>query len=133
MDDQSPHSFPPPAYPPQMNEAERLNRLRTVTHVLYGLYALFFITGGLTVLVAIIVNYVKRADVVGTPYEAHFEWQIRTFWRCLIGGLIGGVLVIVGVGLLIWGVVGVWMLYRVIKGWLYLFDNKPILAPRAWF
>ena len=28
--------------------------------------------------------------------------------------------------------VGIWTLYRVIKGWLYLYEEKPI-EPRAWF
>ncbi|WP_153099278.1 DUF4870 family protein [Paraburkholderia hayleyella] len=133
MDDQSNRGFPPRVYSPGVNEAERLQRLRTLTHVLYGLYGLFFITGGLTVLVAIIINYVKRPDAQGTPYEAHFEWQIRTFWRCLIGFLIGGVLLIIGVGVLIMGAVSIWMLYRIIKGWFYLYDNKPIPEPGAWF
>ena len=71
--------YPPPAYQ-NSAEAERQRGLRTLTHVLYGLYAAYWLTGGITVLIAIIINYLKRGDVVGTPYEAHFEWQIRTFW-----------------------------------------------------
>jgi hypothetical protein len=79
---QSYEPYPPPLY--QGNggapDSERLRSLRTLTHVLYALYAAYWLTGGLTVLVAIIINYLKRDDVAGTPYEAHFQWQIRTFW-----------------------------------------------------
>jgi uncharacterized membrane protein len=75
---------------------------------------------------------VKRADVVGTPYEAHFEWQIRSFWLCLLGYAIGGVLLFVVIGIPVLWAVSIWMLYRIIKGWLYLYDNKPLANPRGW-
>lgn len=122
----------PVSYPGSGLSSEREQSLRTLTHVLYGLYAIHWLTGGITGLVAIIINYVKRADVVGTRYQAHFEWQIRTFWRALILYLIGFALIFVGVGFFILGLVWVWTLYRIIKGWLYLNDNKP-LDPQAWF
>jgi uncharacterized membrane protein len=114
-------------------EADRLRGLRTLTHVLYALYAVHWLTGGITGLIAVIINYVKRSDAAGTPYEAHFDWQIRTFWYGLAGYLIGLALIIVLIGVPVLWAVGIWMLYRIIKGWLYLYDNKPLLAPRAWF
>ena len=125
----------PGQFPPSYQgaaDSERLNGLRTLTHVLYALYAVHWLTGGVTGLIAIIINYVKRDDVVGTPYEAHFEWQIRTFWRALIAYVIGIALLVVGVGFLVLGAVWIWTLYRIIKGWLYLNDNKT-LDPQAWF
>jgi uncharacterized membrane protein len=123
--------YPPPVYQDSA-EADRLRGLRTLTHVLYGLYAAYWLTGGLTVLVAIIINYLKRGDVAGTPYAAHFEWQIRTFWWAVLGHVIGVALLWVLIGIPILFVVGIWTLYRVIKGWLFLFENKT-LQPRAWF
>jgi uncharacterized membrane protein len=101
--------------------------------VLYALYAVHWLTGGLTILVAIIINYVKRSDAAGTPYEAHFEWQIRTFWIGLLGYAIGGLLLFVVIGVAVLWAVSIWMLYRIIKGWLYLYDNKPLANPRSWF
>ncbi len=82
--EQSQGNYPPPVYRNAI-EPERERSLRTLTHVLYALYAVHWLTGGLTILIAIIINYVKRPDVVGTPYEAHFEWQIRSFWMALAG------------------------------------------------
>ncbi|MXN78278.1 hypothetical protein GR157_26475 [Burkholderia sp. 4701] len=113
-------------------DSERLSGLRTLTHVLYGLYALHWLTGGITGLIAIIINYVKRGDVAGTPYADHFEWQIRTFWRALIAYVIGIALAFVFVGFVVMFATWVWTLYRIIKGWLYLNDNKA-LDPQAWF
>ncbi|WP_025601889.1 DUF4870 family protein [Burkholderia sp. WSM2230] len=130
--EQSHGSYPPPAYRHAM-EPERERSLRTLTHVLYALYAVHWLTGGLTIIVAIIINYVKRGDAAGTPYEQHFEWQIRTFWIGLVGYAIGGLLVFVVIGIALLWAVSIWMLYRIIKGWLYLYDNKPLVNPRAWF
>ncbi|KVA72219.1 DUF4870 family protein [Burkholderia ubonensis] len=126
----TPSQFPPSV--PGSAESERLNGLRTLTHVLYGLYAVHWLTGGVTGLIAIIINYVKRSDTAGTPYADHFEWQIRTFWRALIAYVIGFALLFVGIGFLVLGAVWIWTLYRIIKGWLYLNDNKA-LDPQAWF
>jgi uncharacterized membrane protein len=130
--EQSQGAYPPPSYRNNL-ESERERGLRTLTHVLYALYAIHWFTGGISLLVAIIINYVKRDDVAGTPYEAHFQWQIRTFWWSMLGYLIGAALLIVMIGIPILSVVGIWVLYRIIKGWLYLYDNKPLLNPRAWF
>jgi len=123
-------------YPPPYRHAledERLRSLRTLTHVLYALYAVYWLTGGISVLIAIIVNYLKRDDAAGTPYEAHFRWQIRTFWLGLAGHLVGVALIIVWIGIPILWAVAIWTLYRIIKGWLFLYDNKPLANPRGWF
>ncbi|CAG4908036.1 DUF4870 family protein [Paraburkholderia gardini] len=130
--EQSQGGYPPPSYQ-STTEIDRQRSLRTLTHILYGLYAIYWLTGGLTALVAIIINYVKRPDVAGTPFEAHFNWQIRTFWWGLLGHVIGIALFIVLIGVPILWAVAIWMLYRIIKGWLYLYDNKPLMNPRAWF
>jgi uncharacterized membrane protein len=121
-------------YPPvvQQSDPEQLRNLRTFTHVLYALYAVYWLSGGLTGLVAIILNYIKRSDAAGTPYEDHFTWQIRTFWWAVLGHLIGFVTLWIGIGFVILGAVGIWTLYRIIKGWLFLYEGKPI-DPRAWF
>lgn len=126
----TPGGYPPPSFR-NPAEADRERGLRTLTHVLYALYAVYWLTGGISVLVAVIVNYVKRADVAGTPYEVHFTWQIRTFWFALAGHLIGVALFLAVIGIPILWAVAIWTLYRIIKGWLYLYDGKP-LNPRGW-
>ncbi len=106
--------------------AEELAGLKNVTMVVYVLQALGYMTGGFTALVAVIVNYVKRDDVAGTIYQSHFDWQIRTFWWGLVWGLVGGALVFVLVGFAIWFAAWVWMIYRVVKGWLRLTEGQPV-------
>jgi len=111
------------------DDAERLAGLRRLTHILYALYAIFWLTGGITALIDIIVGYVKRDDVRGTLYESHFRWQIRSFWWCVLWGVIGVLLIPVAfIGFAVLWALGIWMLYRIVKGWLYLNDSKPMYA-----
>ncbi|VVE53877.1 membrane protein [Pandoraea terrae] len=114
--------------PPAPSEQER--SLRKLTHVLYALYALSWLMG-VTAIVAIIINYVKRDDAQGTLYASHFTWQIRTFWWSVAWGALGWALMFVLVGVVVLWALCIWTLYRIVKGWLYLNDNKPMYVSPA--
>jgi uncharacterized membrane protein len=105
--------------------AEKLQSLKTLATVVYGLYAASFFVG-ITAIVAIIVNYVKRDDARGTWLESHFRWQIRTFWFGLLWGVLGALTFIIAIGWVVLAVDGIWIIYRLVKGWLNLNDNKPM-------
>ena len=106
--------------------SEQLASLKSITQVVYALQALSFMFG-ITALVGLIINYVKREDVAGTVYESQFNWQISTFWWGLLWGVLGFILIIaLGLGLLILFVAWVWAIYRVVKGWLKLTEGKPV-------
>jgi len=106
---------------------EELAALKTIAQVVYILQALSFMFG-VTALVGLIINYVKREDAVGTVYQSHFDWQIRTFWWGLLWGVLGCLLIIaLGLGFLMLFVAWVWAIYRVVKGWLKLIEGKPVL------
>jgi uncharacterized membrane protein len=96
---------------------------KNITHVIYGLYAASLISG-ITSIVAIVLNYVKRDDVVGTVYESHFRWQIRTFWFSVLWGVVGWITVWILIGFGVWIAAGIWFIYRIAKGWLRLSEGK---------
>ena len=117
--------------------------LITLTHMVYALHAFSAITGlttaafivtafltGWPSIIAVIINYVKRSDVRGTFLDSHFSWQIRTFWWALLWFLLGGLLIVtligavLGVPLML--VTGVWVVYRIARGWLALLSRKPL-------
>ena len=117
--------------------------LVTLTHVIYALHAFSVLTGIITSalivtafllgwpsIIAVILNYVKRSDVRGTWLDSHFSWQIRTFWFALLWVVIGGVLfaTVVGipVAIVLWIGTGIWVLYRVIRGWLALVSARAL-------
>jgi len=115
------------------------------TQVIYGLHAFSLLTGivgvatvvgafltGWPSIIAVILNYVKRSEVRGTWLESHFRWQIRTFWFGLLWVSLCVVFVVAtfGIGLLVaWlpiGFVGLWFIYRIVRGWMALSERKPM-------
>jgi uncharacterized membrane protein len=124
--------------PPQVDES-----LLTYTHVIYALHALAVLiglttwhtvvgsfVGGLPSIVAVIMNYARRSATVGTFLESHFRWQIRTFWYALLWALLSWLLIlsILGIllGLLGLGALAIWIIYRVLRGWLALKDKRAM-------
>lgn len=121
--------------------------LVTIITVTYALHALGLAIGafgtasvvgaflfGWPSIIAVIINYVKRDEARGTWLESHFTWQIRTFWLALLWalviGAVGAVLAIVLVGFAIWIVgffaLGLWAIYRIIRGWMALRDRRAV-------
>lgn len=101
--------------------------LKTITTAVYALQAVGFFVG-LTWIVAVVLNYVKRDEVRGTWLESHFDWQIRTFWWGLLWAVVGVILTLVVVGIAVLFADAVWIIYRIVKGWLSLAENKPLPA-----
>jgi len=104
---------------------EKLASLKTLTTVIYALYALSMFAG-ISAVVAIVLNYIKVDDARGTWLESHFSWQIRTFWWSVLWAVVGGLTWIILIGWVVWGVAYVWFIYRIAKGWLNLNDGKPM-------
>jgi uncharacterized membrane protein len=108
-----------------MEDAQKPNSLKTVVTVVYALQAAgFFI--GITWIVAVVLDYVKKDDAKGTWLESHFRWQIRTFWFGLLWGVLGAILLLVLVGYFVLLADAIWIIYRIVKGWLNLSENKPL-------
>jgi uncharacterized membrane protein len=119
------------------------DNLVTLSHVIYGLHALTVVTGMLTPafivtafvsgwpsLIAVILSYVKRGEARGTFLESHFRWQIRTFWFALLWVLLALFLAFTLIGIplaiVMAGVAGLWVIYRVVRGWLNLNDRRAM-------
>ncbi len=117
------------------------------THVIYGLHALAVLIGvtsaativgafvfSVPSVIAVILSYVKRGEAAGSFLESHYRWLIRTFWFAVLWGMIAGFLtlflLVTIVGVIIFWLpllaVGVWLVYRVVRGWLALKDAKPL-------
>jgi uncharacterized membrane protein len=114
----------------------RDDSLRTIGHISYALHAIVAVgavlpgaqPGILLLLVAFILDLVKKDDARGTWQESHFKWRIRSV-------LWAGVLYVVTIplwfllvvpGWIAWGIISIWFLYRVIRGWLALNDRRAM-------
>ena len=105
---------------------EKMKSLTSLTQLVYILYALSYFTG-VTAIVGIIINYVKKDDVDGTWLASHFDWQIRTFWYGMLWAVIGTATIVILVGFAILFANFCWIIYRIVKGWLNLNENKPMM------
>jgi len=108
-----------------VNDDAQIRSLKSLTQVVYVLYALSYFTG-ITAIVGIIINYVKKEEVAGTWLESHFRWQIRTFWFGMLWAVIGAATILIVIGMAILFANFCWIIYRIVKGWLNLNDNKPM-------
>ena len=121
--------------------------LVSYTHWMYALHTLSALIGmfsaafiatafvfGLPSIIAVVMNYMRRGDACGTYLESHFSWQLRTFWYAALWiavvFLLSLPLFFVLVGFLTFPVgvfvVGIWVIYRVARGWLKLRDGQAI-------
>ena len=105
---------------------DREQNLKTVATVVYALQAAGFFLGGITWIVAVIIDYVKRDDAVGTWLASHYRWQIRTFWFGLLWGVIGGILCLIVIGFAVLAADAIWIIYRIVKGWLRLSERREV-------
>jgi uncharacterized membrane protein len=117
-------------------DAQRDQSLRTVGHLSYALHLIVaigavlpsFQPSVLLLVAAFIIDLVKRGDAYGTWHESHFSWRIRSVvWA--------GVLYVLTLplwfffllpGWIAWGLISLWFVYRVARGWLSLNDRKPM-------
>ena len=114
-----------------------------LTNIIYALHALsvimgligsaFVITAFLTgwpSIIAIIINYTKRNAVRDTYLDSHFNWQIRTFWFAFLWMIFAVLLFITVLGIALSYIItvgaGIWISYRIIRGWLALNEGRPM-------
>lgn len=91
---------------------------------------------GIVGIIAIILAYVKRGEAAGTWLASHYRWLIRTFWFSLLWGIVGGIIfvllaiIVIGliIGYVIWVVTTIWVLYRLVRGYVLFKDSQPIPA-----
>ena len=115
---------------------ERTRSLKTVGHISYLLHTIVAVGAVLPgvqasvvlLILAFVIDLVKKDDAQGTWQESHFRWRIRTvLWA---GGLYLVTsplwLLLVLPGWIAWGVISIWFLYRVIRGWVNLNANAPM-------
>ncbi|MCR5866752.1 MAG: DUF4870 family protein [Aquincola tertiaricarbonis] len=119
-----------------MPDLQRERSLRNIGHISYALHAIVAVGAVLpafqpTVLLlvaAFILDLVKRNDADGTWQESHFRWRIRSvLWAAGLYLVTAPLWLLFFVpGWIAWGLISIWFLYRVIRGWLALADGRPM-------
>lgn len=111
--------------PPASLSSSNSQDLKNLAQLVYILQA-FSLVLGITAVIGLFINYIKKDEVKGTYLESHFSWQIKSFWYGLLGIMLGYLLTIVLIGFVILAVTILWYIYRMVKGCLALNDGKVI-------
>ena len=116
--------------------SQRDDSLRTIGHISYALHAIVAVgavlpgaqPGVLLLVVAFILDLVKKDDARGTWQESHFRWRIRSvLWAGVLYLVTFPLFLLFYVpGAIAWGLISIWFLYRVVRGWLALNDRRPM-------
>ncbi|MBX3611734.1 MAG: hypothetical protein KF871_17705 [Hydrogenophaga sp.] len=79
-------------------------------------------------IVALVIDLVKRGDAEGTWQASHFSWRIRTVIWAAILYLVTAPLwfLLVLPGWIAWGLISIWFLYRIVRGMVSMNDNRPM-------
>ena len=85
---------------------------------------------GLIGLIGLIIAYVRSGEAAGTWLQSHYRWLIRTFWFSVLWNIVGWLAAVTLIGIpiaiAIWIATTIWVLYRLIRGYLVFKDSKPI-------
>ncbi len=101
-----------------------------IAHILYVMHAISPFTLWTLSLLAVIVGALSRDSVRGTWVETHYSWLLSTFlWGILWAVILTVIFIVTVIGIFFlwvpWGILTIWYLYRVIRGWLRLNNGKP--------
>ncbi|MEO6291612.1 MAG: hypothetical protein ABIO88_03225 [Burkholderiaceae bacterium] len=114
-------------------KAEQLKTIGWVSYVLHLIVAVAAVVPGANVgiallIVALVIDLVKKGDATGTWQESHFSWRIRSvIWA--------GILYVVTIplwflfvlpGWLAWGIISIWFLYRIVRGMVAMNNSQAV-------
>lgn len=88
---------------------------RQVLTVVYILHAVALVNG-ITAIIAVIISHLRVNETQSAFIRSHHRWLIRSFWWALFWSVICGSLVWVGIGILGLAILGIWWIYRIVRG-----------------
>ena len=79
-------------------------------------------------IVALIIDLVKRDEAVGTWQASHFSWRIRSvIWAAILYVVTIPLWLLLFVpGWIAWCLISIWFLYRIVRGMVNMNANRPM-------
>ena len=113
--------------------ADSLKAVGWISYLLHLIVAVAAVVPGFQVsiallIVAFVIDLVKKDDAAGTWQESHFSWRIRSVvWAGILYLVTSPLfLLLLLPGMLAWAVVSIWFLYRIVRGMVAMNDNRPV-------
>ncbi|QNP49728.1 DUF4870 family protein [Diaphorobacter aerolatus] len=117
---------------------QRANSLKAIGWVSYILHLIVAVAAVIPsaqasvalLLIALVIDLVKRGDAEGTWQASHFSWRIRSvIWAGVLYVVTAPLwLLFLVPGWIAWGLISLWFLYRIVRGMLAMSNGRPIDA-----
>lgn len=114
-------------------DSEKAQSLKTIGWISYFLHLVVAVgaivpgaqAGAAILLVALVLDLVKRDDAVGSWQASHFAWRIRSvLWAGVLYLVTAPLwLLLLVPGWIAWCIISVWFLYRIVKGMVRMNKN----------
>ena len=121
----------------QTNE-QKAEGLKTIGWISYALHLIVAVgavlpgaqAGALLLIIALLIDLIKRSDAESTWQANHFSWRIRSvIWAGVLYVVTSPLwLLLIAPGWIAWGVISLWFLYRIVRGMLAMSNNQPVDA-----
>lgn len=105
-----------------LQQLQSLNTVGTISYILHLIVAVgALIPGGqfgpVLLIVALVIDLVKRSEAVGTWHASHFRWRIRTVVvAALLYAVTAPLWLLILPGWIAWCLISIWFLYRIVRG-----------------
>ncbi|MEO7129259.1 MAG: hypothetical protein ABI040_10425 [Rhodoferax sp.] len=116
-------------------KAESLKTVGWVSYILHLIVAIGAVIPGAQpglalLLVALVIDLVKKGDAQGTWQASHFSWRIRSVvWAGIMYVVTFPLFLLLYLpGAIAWAVISIWFLYRIVRGMVAMNDNQPVGA-----
>lgn len=117
-------------------DSEKAQRLKTVGWVSYLLHLVVAVgaiipgaqAGAVLLLIALVIDLVKKDDARGTWQASHFSWRIRSvIWAGILYLVTLPLwLFLIAPGWIAWGIISIWFLYRIVRGMVAMNNSQPV-------
>ncbi len=122
-----------PVAPPDAVPDDSLITIGWVSYILHLVVAVAAVVPGAQpsialLVVALVIDLVKRDDATGTWQASHFSWRIRSvLWAAVLYLVTAPLwLLLLAPGWIAWSIISIWFLYRIVKGMVHMNNRQPV-------
>lgn len=120
----------------QAMDSEKAQSLKTVGWVSYFLHLVVALgavipggqAGPLLLIIALVIDLVKKDEAQGSWQQSHFSWRIRTvLWAGVLYLITSPLwLLFLVPGYIAWTLISIWFLYRIVRGMVAMNKSRQV-------
>ena len=120
----------------QTVDSEKAQNLKTVGWISYVLHLIVAVgalipgaqAGLVLLIIALVIDLVKKDEATGTWQASHFSWRIRSvIWAGVLYVVTFPLFLLLYLpGAIAWLIISIWFLYRIVRGMVAMNNSRPV-------